>query len=87
MTKGFIVTGEVVQDGGNVIFDILSDADASELKRGTISADALERINGGPYTNAEHVFDEYRERIASRAGVHWNANPMNQVVILGMADF
>lgn len=87
MAKRFTVSGEVVENAGNVVFDILSDSDLSVLKRGSISAEALERLNGGPYTDAASVFQEYQDKIASRAGDHWNANPLNDYVILGLGDF
>jgi hypothetical protein len=87
MAKGYIVSGEVVREDGSIEFDVYSDDDPAELKRGVISKDALDKLSNDPNADPAAVFDEYRDRIAARAGDHWQANPMNAVIILGRGDF
>ena len=87
MAQGYIVSGEVVEDDGRVIFDVYSDDQPDVLKRGVISPEALEVLNGGTYEDAADVFDEYRDKVASVAGDHWNANPSNEIIILGRGAF
>jgi len=88
MAEGFAVDGEVIrEDRDRVMFNIHNLSGEHDMKVGYISNEALERLNGGGFADAATVFDEYRQRIASRAGAHWNANPLNEVIMLAQGDF
>jgi len=87
MDNGFVLDFIQVRDDGGITFAVRKTSGEVSTKLGVILADALQRLNGGPYTDAVLVFNAYQERITRRAGAHWDANPLNEYVILGRGEF
>lgn len=81
------VTNENTEVPSNVTFQVMHSKYDSVLREGSITGDALKKLNGNvDIFDLETIFDELRPAIEAAADKYWLSHPGKTAIVLDIGD-